>query len=64
MQRGHFHRHLGARTDVHILGSLKKEKIIIKALGKIKGRNGGHMRVTIGTKEMNDRFLLALTKSL
>jgi histidinol-phosphate aminotransferase len=48
----------------HILGSLKKEKIIIKALGKIKGRNGGHMRVTIGTKEMNDRFLLALTKSL
>lgn len=46
----------------HLIELLKKEKIIIKVFSKIEGRNGGHIRVTIGTKEMNNKFLKVLTK--
>jgi len=45
-----------------LLELLKKEKIIIKAFDKIEGRNGRYIRVTIGTKEMNNRFLKIFRK--
>lgn len=45
-----------------ILETLEKGKIRVKALGKIEGREGRYIRVTIGTKEMNDEFLKVLQK--
>ncbi|MGE5862935.1 MAG: pyridoxal phosphate-dependent aminotransferase [Nitrososphaerales archaeon] len=45
-----------------ILTQLKKDKISVKAIGMIKDREGGHIRVTIGTKRMNNKFLSSLSK--
>ena len=47
-----------------ILSQLKKDKISVKAIGRIKGRKGGHIRVTVGTKSMNNKFLSSLSKVL
>jgi histidinol-phosphate aminotransferase len=47
-----------------ILAQLKKDKISVKAIGRIKGRKGGHIRVTVGTKSMNNKFLSSLSKVL
>ena len=46
----------------HILTQLKKDNITVKTIGKIKDRKGGHIRVTIGTKMMNNKFLRSLDK--
>jgi histidinol-phosphate/aromatic aminotransferase/cobyric acid decarboxylase-like protein len=46
----------------HILTQLKKDNIAVKIIGRIKDRNGGHIRVTIGTKMMNNKFLRSLYK--
>jgi histidinol-phosphate/aromatic aminotransferase/cobyric acid decarboxylase-like protein len=47
-----------------ILAQLKKDKISVKAIGRIKGRKGSHIRVTVGTKSMNNKFLSSLSKVL
>ena len=47
-----------------ILTQLKKDKISVKTIGMIKDREGGHIRVTIGTKIMNNKFLSSLSKVL
>ena len=44
----------------HILTQLKKDNIAVKTIGRIKDRKGGHIRVTIGTKMMNNKFLNTL----
>jgi histidinol-phosphate aminotransferase len=46
----------------HILTQLKKDNIAVKTIGRIKDRKGGHIRVTIGTKMMNNKFLRSLDK--
>jgi histidinol-phosphate aminotransferase len=46
------------------LDQLKKDKISVKTIGMIKDREGGHIRVTIGTKLMNDKFLSSISKAL
>ncbi|MGD1837718.1 MAG: pyridoxal phosphate-dependent aminotransferase [Nitrososphaeraceae archaeon] len=43
-----------------ILNRFKKEKISVKVLGNIKGRVGRYIRITIGTKKMNDKLLVAM----
>ncbi|HET9807188.1 MAG TPA: hypothetical protein VFP49_09790, partial [Nitrososphaeraceae archaeon] len=45
-----------------ILTQLKRDKISVKAIGMIKDREGGHIRVTIGTKRMNNKFISSLSK--
>src|SRR5215204_65991 len=45
-----------------ILTQLKKDNIAVKTIGRIKDRRGGHIRVTIGTKIMNNKFLRSLYK--
>ncbi|HZL22372.1 MAG TPA: aminotransferase class I/II-fold pyridoxal phosphate-dependent enzyme, partial [Nitrososphaeraceae archaeon] len=45
-----------------ILTQLKKDNIAVKTIGRIKDRKGGHIRVTIGTKMMNNKFLRSLDK--
>ena len=45
-----------------ILTQLKKDKISVKSIGMIKDREGGHIRVTIGTKMMNNKFLSSISK--
>jgi histidinol-phosphate aminotransferase len=42
-----------------IYTALSEQGISIRKLGKI-GKHGGCLRVTVGTKEMNSRFLLAI----
>ncbi|MFB5608073.1 MAG: histidinol-phosphate transaminase, partial [Candidatus Nitrosomaritimum yanchengensis] len=42
-----------------IYTALSEQGISIRKLGKI-GNHEGCLRVTIGTKEMNSRFLLAI----
>jgi histidinol-phosphate aminotransferase len=49
--------------DYTIMEQLKKENLSVKALGSIGGRNGC-FRVTVGTREMNDRFLRSLEIAL
>jgi histidinol-phosphate aminotransferase len=49
--------------DYTIMQQLKKENLSVKALGSIEGRNGC-FRVTVGTNEMNDRFLRSLERAL
>src|SRR5919197_879202 len=44
-----------------ILEELKDEKLIVKALGDVDGHKGC-IRVTIGTKEMNDKFLKSVER--
>ncbi|HZI71218.1 MAG TPA: histidinol-phosphate transaminase [Nitrososphaeraceae archaeon] len=46
-----------------ILKSLKKERLVVKAFGNVEGRKGC-IRVTIGTKNMNDKFLQSIEKSI
>ena len=46
-----------------ILKSLKKERLIVKTFGDIDGRKGC-IRVTIGTKEMNDKFLKSIEEAV
>ena len=42
-----------------IYSALAEQGIMIRKLGKI-GSNDGCLRVTVGTKEMNSKFLLAI----
>lgn len=46
-----------------ILKSLKKERLVVKAFGNVEGRKGC-IRVTIGTKNMNDKFLQSIEKAI
>jgi histidinol-phosphate aminotransferase len=46
-----------------ILKSLKKERLVVKAFGNVEGRIGC-IRVTIGTKNMNDRFLESIERAV
>lgn len=46
-----------------ILRSLKKERLVIKTFGDIDGRRGC-IRVTIGTKDMNDKFLKSIEEAV
>jgi len=46
-----------------ILKSLKKERLVVKAFGNIEGRKGC-IRVTIGTKNTNDKFLESIEKAV
>jgi histidinol-phosphate aminotransferase len=46
-----------------ILKAIKREKLVVKAFGNIEGRKGC-IRVTIGTKSLNDKFLKAIKKAL
>ena len=46
-----------------ILKSLKNERLIIKTFGDIDGRKGC-IRATIGTKEMNDKFLKSIEEAV
>jgi len=46
-----------------ILRSLKDDRIVVKAFGDINGLRGC-LRVTIGTYEMNDRFLKSISKAV
>ncbi len=43
----------------HISGALQSNGIVVKMLGNIAGHRGC-MRVTIGTREMNDKFLQSI----
>ena len=45
---------------IKILECFKKEKISIKILGNIEGRTGRYIRISIGTKKMNDKLLFAM----
>jgi histidinol-phosphate/aromatic aminotransferase/cobyric acid decarboxylase-like protein len=42
---------------------LKKERLVVKAFGNIEGRKGC-IRVTIGTKNTNDKFLESIEKAV
>ena len=44
----------------NILTYLKKDGIAVKIFGKIAYRDGAHIRVTIGTKVMNNRFIKSM----
>jgi histidinol-phosphate aminotransferase len=46
-----------------ILESLKKRRLAVKTFGNIGGRKGC-IRVTIGTKNMNDKFLESIKKAV
>jgi len=46
-------------TDRRIYTALIEQGISIRKLGKI-GKHTGCLRVTVGTKEMNSKFLLAI----
>ena len=46
-----------------ILRSLKKKRLVIKTFGDIDGRRGC-IRVTIGTKDMNDKFLKSIEEAV
>jgi len=46
-------------ADKRVYTALVEQGISIRKLGKI-GRNDGCLRVTVGTKEMNSKFLLAI----
>ena len=46
-----------------ILKSLKKERLVIKTFGDIDGRKGC-IRATIGTKDMNDKFLKSIEEAV
>ncbi|MGC1929006.1 MAG: histidinol-phosphate transaminase [Candidatus Nitrosopolaris sp.] len=46
-----------------ILSVLKKEGLSVKALGDLDGHRGC-IRVTIGTSEMNDKFLKSISKAI
>ena len=45
---------------IKILECFKNEKISVKILGQIEGRAGRYIRITIGTKKMNDKLLVAM----
>ena len=45
--------------DSRVYNALAEQGISIRKLGKI-GKHKGCLRVTIGTKEMNSKFLLAI----
>jgi histidinol-phosphate aminotransferase len=49
--------------DYTIMEQLKKENLSVKALGSLEGCNGC-LRVTVGTREMNNRFLKSLERAL
>ncbi len=46
-------------ADMRIYTALVEQGISIRKLGKI-GKHKGCLRVTVGTKEMNSKFLLAI----
>ena len=46
-------------SDSRVYHALAEQGISIRKLGKI-GKHKGCLRVTIGTKEMNSKFLLAI----
>jgi histidinol-phosphate aminotransferase len=46
-------------TEQRIYTALVEQGISIRKLGKI-GKHQGCLRVTVGTKEMNSKFLLAI----
>jgi len=46
-------------ADKHVYTALIEQGIAIRKLGKI-GKHKGCLRVTVGTKEMNSKFLLAI----
>jgi len=46
-----------------ILSVLKKDSISVKAFGDLDGHRGC-IRVTIGTSEMNDRFLKSISMAI
>ena len=46
-------------ADKRVYTALIEQGISIRKLGKI-GKHEGCLRVTIGTKEMNSKFLLAI----
>lgn len=48
---------------LRILNVLKKEGLCVKALGDLDGHRGC-IRVTIGTSEMNDKFLKSISKAI
>jgi len=45
--------------DSRVYNALAEHGISIRKLGKL-GKHNGCLRVTIGTKEMNSKFLLAI----
>jgi histidinol-phosphate aminotransferase len=46
-------------ADTRIYNALIEQGISIRKLGKI-GKHKGCLRVTVGTREMNSKFLLAI----
>ena len=46
-------------SDSRVYNALAEQGISIRKLGKL-GKHKGCLRVTIGTKEMNSKFLLAI----
>jgi histidinol-phosphate aminotransferase len=53
---------LGERDEAEVVGGLAERGVIVRAGSALGGE--GHLRVTYGTREENDRFLAALDEVL